>query len=379
MDKTTIGISSLKSLVYARNARTKRQASWDQTGGNADAAHIEPKSTAVIAEMKGAGCITHLWFTVAAPEPYLRALLFRAYWDGEKTPSIDCPLGDFFNIGHGVVKAFSCIPFTMTRGDGMYGGRSAMNCYFQMPYANGARLEIVNEMDEMVRSFYYYVDYEEYDRLDDDVLRFHAQWRRENPTDGIDFAGQDMNLPMQLKNLDGKGNYVILEAEGRGHYVGCNLSVDNIEIGDKACQVGFGTERQRPLEWWGEGDDMIFIDGEGFPPSLHGTGSEDYFSNAWGMQEHAFPYAGTTLHEFDPNNPNKRKCTSYRFHIEDPVIFTKSLKVTMEHGHANHQSNDYASTAYWYQTEPHKPFPKMLPLKDRMPRPDPPAPEGEEA
>jgi hypothetical protein len=246
-----------------------------------------------------------------------------------------------------------------------------MNCYFQMPYANGARIEIVNDMEWPVHAFYYYVDYEEYDRLDDDVLRFHAQWRRQNPTDGMDLAGKDASAAFQIKNLDGKGNYVILEAEGRGHYVGCNLSVDNIEVGDRAALIVHSPEKQEPLEWWGEGDDMIFIDGEGFPPSLHGTGSEDYFCNAWGMQSHAFPYAGTSLFEYDPEFPGRRKCTSYRFHIEDPVIFAKSIRVTIEHGHGNHQSNDYSSTAYWYQTEPHKPFPEMLPLAERLPRPDP--------
>lgn len=370
MSKTSIGMSSLKGLVFARNARTKRQSSWDRTGGNYDAKPIEDGTTAVIAEMSGAGCITHIWVTVGGPKNYLRGLILRAYWDGEESPSINCPLGDFFNIGHGIARPFSCIPFNMTGGSGKFGDNSAMNCYFQMPYGNGARLEIVNETGGFVPSFYYYVDYEEYDQLDEDALRFHAFWKRENPTDGLGLGGHDAGEAMSLKNLDGAGNYVILEAEGKGHYVGCNLSVDNLEVGEKAIQHNPTGEKQEGFDWWGEGDDMIFIDGEGFPPSLHGTGSEDYFCNAWGMQAHAYPYAGTTLYENDPEFPDRRKLTAYRFHIEDPVIFQKSIKVTIEHGHANHQGNDYASTAYWYQAEPHKPLPPIPPLEDRLPRPD---------
>jgi hypothetical protein len=129
----------------------------------------------------------------------------------------------------------------------------------------------------------------------------------------------------QEPNIDGKENYVILEAEGTGHYVGCVLSVHNID------------PTLDGLTWWGEGDDMFFIDGEDLP-SLCGTGSEDYFCHAWGMHNHAYPYAGTSIWEHDPRYPGRHKCTSYRFHIQDPVVFTQSLKVTIEHGHANLQN-----------------------------------------
>src|SRR5690606_17922869 len=125
-------------------------------------------------------------------------------------------------------------------------------------------------------------------------------------------------------------NYVILEAEGRGHYVGCNLSVDNLEVGTKAPAIAFGG-KWGAFEWWGEGDDMIFIDGEVWPPSLHGTGTEDYFTHAWGMQNVAYPYAGVTIFEHDKEHPNRRKTTCYRFHIEDPIHFKKSIRVTIEH------------------------------------------------
>jgi len=296
----------------------------------------------------------------------LRKTILRMYWDGEEDPSVDPPLGDFFGVDHGIVKPFQSLPLDMTGGTGMKGDRSAFNSYWQMSFAESAKIVIVNECYCAIDNFYYHVDYEEYEELDDeDILRFHAKWRRENPCDGLRLEEVDiLDVFIKNKNLRGEGNYIILEAEGRGHYVGCVLSVDNLEVGDKALKFG-----GNPFEWWGEGDDMIFIDGEE-EPSIIGTGSEDYFTHAWGMQDKAYLYAGTSLYEYDPNFEGRRKCTSYRFHIEDPVRFRKSIKVTLEHGHADTQSNDYSSVAYWYQTEPHKPWAPMPIVEERLPRPD---------
>ena len=354
----------LKRLTLARDSRTKRQSSWDQTGGNADFWHIEPGERKVFGDIEGCGCITHLWITVGAPDRhYLRKTILRVYWDGETEPSVEVPLGDFFGIGHGITQSFCSMPLTTVGGRGDYGGGMAMNCYFQMPFAESARLEVENLSGEAIRSFYYYVDYEEYDSLPEKALRFHAQWRRENPTKGIkgDLNALGLNIWEFGKepNIGGEENYVLLEATGRGHYVGSVLMVDNID----AVPGGSPT-------WWGEGDDMFFIDGEKWPPSLHGTGSEDYLCHAWGMHPYAYPMAGTSVHEHDPNHPHRRKCTSYRFHIEDPVVFQKSLKVTIEHGHANLQTNDYASVAYWYQTEPHGKFPGLPGVEGLVPRAD---------
>jgi hypothetical protein len=374
MDKNglRIGMTSLKGLVWPRAARTKRQSSWDRSGRNRDALQIGKGEGARLAEMKGAGCINHIWFTIGCQDKlHLRKLVLRMFWDGEREPSVEVPVGDFFGLGHAIARSYASLPLTavVPQGKQGYGLGCALNCYFPMPYARSARVEILNECETEVEAFYYYVDYEEYDRLEEEALRFHAQWRRENPC-AVDPEVSAESDALSIQNLDGKGNYVILEAEGRGHYVGCNLSVDNIQVGEKAAKIKWG-DKLVPIEWWGEGDDMIFVDGEGFPPSLHGTGSEDYFCHAWGMHDFAYPYAGTSIPEHDPDFPGRRKCTSYRFHIEDPVIFTRSIRVTIEHGHANHQSNDYSSTAYWYQAEPHKPFPAVPPVAERLPRPDP--------
>lgn len=362
----TFRSTTLKELTLRRACRTRRASSYDKTGGNRDAWPIKRGQTATLARIKGPGCITHIWFTVSCSDKlYLRRTVLRIYWDGQKSPSVEVPLGDFFGMGHGIACSYQCVPFNTSANPGCekeYGGNVAMNCYWQMPFLKEARIEITNECEQDIGSFYFYIDYEEYDTLPDDVLYFHAQWRRENPTRGTKgWLGKDgknywefMNEP----NLDGKENYVILDAVGAGHYVGCSMAIDNID-----------PMHNGQLTWWGEGDDMIFIDGEVWPPSLHGTGSEDYLTHAWGMQDRAGMYAGCNLFEQDSKHPWRHKLCVYRYHIEDPVVFHKRIRVTIEHGHANLQNTDWASTAYWYQTLPAKRFPKLPANRD--PRPDP--------
>ncbi len=365
MELSMTGQSTMKGLVWCRRGvKTGRESSYDRTGGNADARPIEPGGTLTLAELKGPGCITHLWFTISAEDQYyLRSLVLRMWWDGETGPSVEVPVGDFFGLGHARLRAYQCYPFSVSSGKNGVGGGSGMNCYFQMPFAKSARITVENQSSQRVGSFYFYVDYETYSQLlPEDILRFHAQWRRENPTTPIKgYLGQkgiNYSSLTDVPNLDGKENYVILEAEGKGHYVGCNLSIDN-----------FDTVPNGNTTWWGEGDDMIYIDGDKMP-TMTGTGTEDYFCHAWGMQDVAGLYAGVSIWHWVPGSSWGGKFTCYRYHIEDPAVFEKSIKVSIEHGHANLQGNDYASTAYWYQTEPHKPHPALPSREARMPRPD---------
>ena len=214
-----------------------------------------------------------------------------------------------------------------------------------MPFQKRARIEIENQND-VPYGQYFYIDYELHREADvDESVYFHTHWKRDNPCDGWGPQLQTNSPETNIVNLSGDDNYVVLEADGRGHYIGCNLSVAHFQ----------GT-------WWGEGDDMIFIDDDTWPPSLHGTGTEDYFNHAWGMQKNAFPMCGTILHESDM--PGYQ--VSYRFHLTDPIHFAKRIKVTMEHGHGNHLSDDWASTAYWYQTLPSNNR-DMLPVAERLP------------
>jgi len=312
----------LQSLGERQNYRSKRISSFDPTGGNRDALTIAPGQTAVLAEIKGPAAIHHIWMTVAAEPFYGRKLILRIYWDGEDTPSVEAPLGDFFAVGHGLNRNLVSIPIVRSSE-----GR-ALNCYWYMPFRWSARITITNEGSRPVGSFYYHIDYRELDDLPPDAPYFHAQYRQETPCE----PGR---------------NYLILEAVGKGHYVGCNLSV-----------------LQQAMGWWGEGDDMIYVDGEE-TPSLHGTGSEDYFSDAWGMREGQNLYYGCPLQEEDFQMG--AKATVFRFHLPDPIPFSKSIRVTIEHGHANDRSDYYSSVAYWYQTEPHQPFPPLPSVEKRLP------------
>jgi len=357
-------LGGLAGIARERQGRRRRVSSWDRNGGNFDFLIISPGQTATICDIEGTGVVRHVWCTIAAPGSahYPRTTVLRMWWDGAASPCVEAPIGDFFGIGHGIVRNFWSLPLSMSPQDGL-----GFNCFFPMPFAQRARMEVANE-GQTAMMFYYYVDYEEHDRLEPDLLRFHAQWRRENPTQGWgegrfdDEPGQGQLGAKRLKawatpNLDGKENYVILEAEGRGHYVGCNLNVDVFA--------------RQTDDWYGEGDDMIFIDGDIWPPTLHGTGTEDYFNTAFcPRQEFCTPYHGVTMYSGTEDWPWRGKNSLYRFHIEDPIMFQKSIRVTIEHGHANDMSNDYSSTAYWYQTEPHAPFPPLLPVEQRLPRPD---------
>ena len=392
-----IGYSTLAGLARLRSFRSKRLSSFDRTGGNKDAITIAPGTTLVVGEIDGPACIKHIWSTNshAHNRDAMRSVVLRMWWDGEPTPSVEVPLADFFGGGFGIARSFWSLPLQMNPD----GGRG-MNCWFPMPFAKHGRIEVQNEWHEPV-DFFYYVDYEEYgeesrekglrdsgnkgSRRDpaasipeslsplfpcDELAYFHAQWRRENPTVG--WGLKDLKGPKNIENLrwywktpntTGAENYVILEARGRGQYVGCHLDVDCF--------------RREKNDWYGEGDDMIFIDGEPWPPSLHGTGTEDYFSTAYCPRtEYNSPYCGLTQYNGAPqwrgpeDWPFRGKNSVYRFHIEDPIRFEKSIRVTIEHGHNNKLSNDYSSTAYWYQLEPHARFPKLLAAKARIPRPD---------
>jgi hypothetical protein len=364
--------SPLGELARVRQVTTRRISSYDRTGGNDDRLYIEPGATAVIADIQGAGCINHIWCTMICDQPdFLRRVVLKMRWDNESDNSVDVPVGDFFGMGHAQTVDFVSLPLQMSPANGR-----AFNCFFPMPFSERALLEVTNESDVKL-IFYYYIDYELHPRIDDDLGRFHAQWRHQNPTDGISDEGMDnREWSFGGNNTDGAGNYVILEAEGVGHYVGCNLNIHNLRPREWPSDLPWPVtpddlQRNPPglfeaFNWYGEGDDMIFIDGEVWPPSLHGTGTEDYFNTAWcPAVPYSAPYHGMTL----PGGPNwSGKISVYRFHIEDPICFQKSIRVTIEHGHNNHRADDYSSTAYWYQLEPHKPFPALPSVETRLPR-----------
>lgn len=325
----------LGDLSTLKDFKAMRASSSDPNwkDGNGDARPIAPGKTLTLAELKGPGRVAHIWFTIADSERfYGKKLVLRMYWDGESTPSVEAPLNDFFCQGHGMDVTVNSLPFRVTSN-----GRGR-NCYFPMPFSKSARIEVTNEGNEPCHAFYFYIDWQKLDKLPKDTAYFHAKYRQEYPC------------------VSGK-NYLILDAVGKGQFVGCNLSVRTKEAG-----------------WWGEGDDFFFIDGE-TEPSLRGTGSEDYFCDGWGLRQQDGMFYGSPIMEgWDNSN---RRTTSYRFHITDPVPFTKSLKMEIEHKGARklpdgswngflERADDFSSVAYWYQTEPHKDFAWLPTAEQRM-------------
>jgi D-arabinan exo alpha-(1,3)/(1,5)-arabinofuranosidase (non-reducing end) len=302
--------------------------------------------TLTVLDAPGPGVLTHLWFTIASPEDlHLKKLVVRIFWDDEATPSVESPIGDFFGFGLGEYFLYQSIPLSV-------GADKALNSFFVMPFQKHARITVTNDGTQKVDSFYFNIDYRACAKpLPANTLYFHAQYRQAAPAKGWTNDWKDNGDPKvnDHPNLDGEGNYVWMEARGRGQFGGVTMSI-----------------LQNQDDWWGEGDDMFFVDGKSHP-SINGTGSEDYFLGAWGFGTRAFAYG---LYGAPVKGDEKAgsRTSVYRFHLDSPIAFTKSLKATIEHGRANHRSDNFCSVAYWYQTEPHAPFPQLPPVADRLPR-----------
>ncbi len=294
---------------------------------NFDNFNVDPGETHVLLDAKGPGVITHIWLTFLGPEPQGWApkgaanhqeMLLRIFWDGEQRPSIEAPVGDFFANAFGQRREVISLPVIVEDGD-------SYNCFWQMPFRKSARIEIVNQSDKQIRLLYYNIDWIKKDKLPKDTPYFHAQYRQEYPVE----QGKD---------------YLILDTQGKGHYVGTVLAV-----------------RTRSPLWFGEGDEKIYLDGEK-KPSIWGTGTEDYFLSAWGLKTCSTPYFGCPY--FDQWGIIGGHTCAYRWHLNDPIVFNHGIKVTIEHfgwvsedenpnykrNSWNERQDDYSSVAFWYQT-----------------------------
>jgi len=307
--------------------------SWQNN--NRDCRPINPGETLTLAELAGPGQINHIWFTIGAKDRfYPRTTVLRMYWDGQEQPSVETPLGDFFAVGHGVKRDVNSQMVAVSSQ-----GR-AYNCYWPMPFRKSAQITVTNDSDKPVFVLYWYIDWQQRP-VGSQVPYFCAQYRQENPAR----KGRD---------------YLIADIEGQGYYVGTVLSV-------RMSQPG----------WFGEGDDRFYIDEE-TEPSLQGTGTEDYFCDAWGFRKLNRPYYGVTVWE---GMHRASRATAYRWHIPDPVFFDKSLKVTIEHKGNLFDPNDkllnaytdqrpdfYSSVAFWYQTGEVKRFFELPQAQEKVPR-----------
>jgi hypothetical protein len=331
---------ALPAYVRAQNYKSLKQSSADTTGGNGDSWRIPAGATKELFQAEGPGVISHIWFTIAAQGgDHLKELVLRGYWDGNAKPSVEAPIGDFFGLNLNSYfiyesKYLACSP-----------GKS-LNCYFAMPYRRSARFTVTNEGKRDVNAFYSNIDYMTVPRLPDDVLYFHAQYRQAAPC--VPVTGDAAKL-----NLDGSKNYVYCETRGRGHLMGVTLGV-----------------LQNANGWWGEGDDMIFVDDEK-KPVINGTGSEDYFLGSWdfGGRDGAVPFAhamyGAPLIVAAERTGGRYCC--YRWHGDNPVTYQRYMKHTMEHGHGNDRGDNFFSVGYWYQATPFTDFPEMPPVASRIP------------
>jgi hypothetical protein len=338
--------SRFAELPRFRSYHIRRSSSSDVSGGNADYRAIEPGATLTVLDTAGPGLVTHIWFTINSKEDYhLKKLVLRAYWDGEKSPSVEVPVGDFFGLTLGEYFTYQSALTTVA-------SIKALNAYFPMPFGKSARITVANEGRIRTDNFYFNVDYVTMPEIATDMGYFHAQYRQAAPCLGWtnDWKKDSDPAVNTKKNTTGDGNYVFLEAQGRGVFVGATHGIV-----------------QNQDDWFGEGDEMIFVDDD---PSLsiYGTGTEDYYNGAWnfGGQPFAYFYNGAPfITNFE--RVGGRYCL-YRWHLESPIAFQNSIKVTIEHGHANHRSDSFYSTAFWYQSEPHRPFPDLPSAELRVPK-----------
>ncbi|MRG45003.1 DUF2961 domain-containing protein [Chitinophaga sp. SYP-B3965] len=292
--------------------------------------HIEAGKTVTLAEITGSGAIQHIWMT---PTGNWRYSILRFYWDDETTPSVEVPVGDFFGMGWGEYAQMNSLAVTVNPG-------SAFNCYWSMPFRKKCKITMENINTERM-TLYYQVDYT-LTQVPEDAAYFHAQFRRNNPVKGAEFT--------MIDGIKGKGQYV-------GTYVAWGVNNNG---------------------WWGEGEIKFFMDGDNKFPTICGTGTEDYFCGSYNFdnkgkyQEFSTPYAG--LHQVirpDGLYKSQQRFGLYRWHIMDPVRFEKELKITIQDlgwrsgGRYLPQQSDISSVVFWYQREPHAPFPKLQ-AKDEL-------------
>jgi hypothetical protein len=329
--------SDLPDIVRTQDYAAARASSVNPTGANHDSVEIPAGATVQIADLQGPGLITHCWFTLRSDSPdYLSTTILQMTWDEAPAPAVDSPWGPFFGLGHDECADVVSAPIVVMAGKASYihypPGLAAFQCYFPMPFRSRARITVTNRADKPITAFFCHIDYRKVRSWPHDVHYFHAAYRTEltEPAPEPDD-----------RNRTARENYVILDAAGQGHYVGCTLHVD---------------ARPDQKGKWYEGDDMIIVDGQPLADGILGTGSEDYFGMAWGVRRwFQSPYTGTSYHRWPQGGPEMLqygRFSLYRWHLPDPIPFKKSIRVTIEHGHNNDAANRYASVAYWYARQP---------------------------
>ncbi len=345
-------IPSLGALPYLADARTRSICAENPDGSKGGGAKaepdannpasglgrgwkvrpcidLEPGTVTELASIEGSGIIQHIWITVD-PKAY-RTCILRFYWDGSEIPSVEVPLGDFFANGHKLRQSIASLPVCVNSNGGF-------NCYWPMPFQNGARITIESQDWEKIPAFFYQITYQE-TAVPAEATRFHARWRR---------SVTDRKAPEHI---------ILPRIQGRGQYVGTYLAWTQLSGG-----------------WWGEGEIKFFMDGDDQFPTICGTGTEDYVGGAWSFTEGTYstPFLGYPLEHKREGDVLKHGL--YRWHVMDPIRFDEDLEVTIqalgwwENAKFQPLADDIASVAYWYQEGVQKQVEALPGRDERFPR-----------
>jgi len=281
---------------------------------------LKPGETVQLCDIQGPGTIRHIWLTTAREPAPLRSMIIRAWWDDQKHPSIECPIGDLMGFAHGKVMPYCSAVHSV-------GKTAGMNIWLPMPFVKRAKLTYTNEAEKEV-PLYYQIDYTLGDLHAADVGRLHVLFRRENPTT----EKKDFELLPQRKN--------------KGRFIGSVIGIRNLH----------------PDQWWGEGEIKVYMDGDKEFPTICGTGSEDYVGLAWGIQQTPFFYNGCSLNE-------KNFVSMYRWHLPDPIAWQKEARITIQQiawkQGLRETRDDWSCATFWYEPVPSGPLPKLPDVKAR--------------
>ena len=285
---------------------------------------IRPGETVTLCDVKGPGVIRRMWVTLEGKRENVLGFVIRGYWDGQQTPCIEAPIGNFFGCAHGMAKAYQSAVHAMTDTAGM-------TMVLPMPFTKSARFTVTNEGIHDYVPFYYQIDLTLNETLPEDVGRLHVAWRRENPTT----LGEDFTI--------------LPKRTGMGRFAGCIIGINNVDH-----------------QWWGEGEFKAFLDGDDEFATIVGTGTEDYIGQAWGFHENAFLYGGVSLRK-------DWLWTLYRWHLKDPLYWKKDIRITLQqigsdeaHGGYYNKQEDVDATAFWYEPIPSAPLEPLADYAERM-------------
>ncbi len=298
---------------------------------------LAPGEEVELANIKGSGTIRHIWATTFPVPAFLRGAVIRAYWDGQKHPSIEAPLGDFFGFANGKTDAFQSAVHSV-------GPKAGMNIWLPMPFTKSARFTITNELPQPM-PFFYQMDYTLGDLHQQTVGRLHVNFQRQNPTKK-------------------KKDFTLLpQRTGKGRFIGTVIGV-----------------RPSDTNWWGEGEMKAFLDGDKEFPTLNGSGAEDYVGLSWGLQDSAFLYTGASYREKNDDGDTGR-ISMYRWHLRDPIYWRKEARITIQQighngdtpvtlddylGDLYEREDDWSAASFWYQGIPSGKLPELPNLKARL-------------